>query len=351
MDMASAIAVPVTDSILPYLLAETPPLLTAPPPLLRLPAPPAYPQLAPPEQPLALPAPASIPLLPRDTRIKGEIKRLYAHLARAIMQYRGRVRDDAWHHTGGVTIGTQALHILVCPDPPHGVSVSERFGSTTSGPVERFNVHLSADRLRALVELIARRIASGQTRVEQRVTAENAPPEGEGWLRTASHYDARRDQLTRYTWSRITTGLTRTTTQPDTPIETQLAPLPEPARPLGRRPRKPRHLAEAERFKADLQAEIAALDAPLNAIYHYGGECIITRSNQPVLRVVAGTMGARIEPYLSKRSLQRGQRPEWVKVYAFTARSGEWLRLLTLNQITQHNHISETQPALARGAR
>jgi hypothetical protein len=281
-----------------------------------------------------------------------------------IIQFRGHTWRDTTH---GLCIGENALHYGLRADGG-GIEITEYFGRKPMGTPQHFNLLFSGQRLAKLVKLAAKRYRASQNGGpavdEERDTFTPAPPSGDGWdLASVSptwNAEQRCHDRT-YTWARIVFAPAVVPSQRVQPAKPAAAPVPKtkkraaaPAKPAAANAhqpaRIPHHLAEAQRFLADLRAELAKL-GPTLEVHKFPSDVIIVERGELLgrgqgrlrVRMHAYNKQVILEEFIAYPDMLKGKKPAWSIPYEFCLRDTRWL------YDTVQREIDHRQPAVAQG--
>jgi hypothetical protein len=282
-----------------------------------------------------------------------------------LIQFRGHTWRDKTH---GLCIGETAHHYGLHADGS-GIEISEYFGRKALGQPQRFALLLNALRLARLVKLAAKRYHAsengGPAVSEERETFTPAPPPGDGWdlVSVSPTWNAEKCCHDRtYTWARIVFAPAAAPAKPAaTPTTVPVKPTATikakkrtavPAKPAAANTpaRIPHHLAEAQRFLADLRTELAKL-GPALEVHKFPSDVIVVERGEHLgrgqgrlrVRMHAYNKQVILEEFIAYPDMLKGQKPAWSIPYEFCLRDTRWL------YDTVQRELDQRQPATAQG--
>jgi hypothetical protein len=281
-----------------------------------------------------------------------------------IIQFRGHTWRDKTH---GLCIGETSHHYGLHADGC-GIEITEYFGRKTLGQPQRFELLLSAVRLARLVKLAAKRYHAsehgGPAVDEERDTFTPAPPPGDGWdlVSISPTWNAEKRCHDRtYTWARIVFAPAAVPSQRSQPAK-PAAPATVKAKKRAAGPAKqaeanatqpariPHHMAEAQRFLADLRTELAKL-GPTLEVHKFPSDVIVVEHGEHVgrgqgrlrVRMHAYNKQVILEEFIAYPDILKGKKPAWSIPYEFCLRDTRWL------YDTVQRELDQRQPAVAQG--
>jgi hypothetical protein len=297
-----------------------------------------------------------------SAQTQGELRRLYRRLMDLIIQFRGHTWRDKTH---GFCIGETSHHYGLHADGG-GIEITEYFGRKTLGQPQRFELLLNAVRLARLVKLAAKRYHAsergGPAVDEERDTFTPAPPPGDGWdlVSISPTWNAEKRCHDRtYTWARVVFAPAAAPAKA-APAAVRAEAAPVKARKKAAMPAKPaaantparisHHLAEAQRFLADLRTELAKLGSTLE-VHKFPSDVIVVERGEHLgrgqgrlrVRMHAYNKQVILEEFIAYPDILKGKKPAWSIPYEFCLRDTRWL------YDTVQRELDQRQPAVAQG--